>query len=85
MHDMLYMDRKPGVEPFEAAVNRANHMGWTEFDPALSWVHVGVRRKQTQTIILKSCEVVIVLSINWPDFFWCVCVHAGGRVASVNL
>ncbi len=35
--------RKPGVEPFEAAVNIAEQMGWTEFDPALSWVHVGVR------------------------------------------
>ncbi len=45
MHVMLCVDRKPGVEPFEEAVNRANHMGWTDVDPALSWVHVGVSRK----------------------------------------
>ncbi len=85
MHDMLYMDRKPGVGPFEAAVNRANHMGWTEFDPALSWVHVGVRGKQIQTVVLKSSKVVIVLLIYWPGFFLCVCACGRGWVASVNL
>ncbi len=39
--------RKPGVEPFKEAINRAGQMGWAEFDPVSdpvsSWVHVGVR------------------------------------------
>eukprot|EP01084_Bolivina_argentea_P024642 45894_1 len=67
--------RKPGVEPFEAAVNRANHMGWTEFDPALSWVHVG-DDVESDCVGAKGCgwRTILVRPPRWHE------KNASGRV-----